>query len=79
MRWSLFLIKFQVLTLFAMGDTLCLRQILLFVVGASGILRKRNFQRIPKIYQGFWITKFLFSKIMYLVGSGPFVRTSPEV
>ena len=44
----------QILTVFAMEGggmgTLCPRQILLFVVGASGILRNRNFQRIPKIH-----------------------------
>ena len=33
----------------------CPRHILLFVVGVSGILRKWNFQRTTKIYQGFWI------------------------
>ena len=35
------------LTLFAMGGTLCTWQILLLVVGASGILRKWHFQRTP--------------------------------
>ena len=49
-----------------------------FVVGASRILRKWKFQRIPKIYQGFWIKK-IFSKILYLGGSGPFVRTFSEI
>ena len=39
--------KLSGLTLFAMGGTSCTRQILLFVVGASGILRKWNFQRTP--------------------------------
>ena len=39
---------------------MCPRQILLFVEGASGILTQGKFQRIAKIYQGFWITKILF-------------------
>ena len=50
----------QILTLFAMGE-LCPQQILLFM-GASGILRKWNFQRIPKIDQGFGIKKPFFQK-----------------
>ena len=44
------------------GDTLCPRQILLFAVKVSGISRKLNFQRIPKIYQGFWIKQIFFQK-----------------
>ena len=40
-------------------------------------LEKVNFQRIPKIYQGFWIKKI--SKILYLEGSGLFVRTFSEI
>ena len=60
------------------GGTLCPQQILLFLVGASEILRKWDFQRIPKIYQGFWIKDF-FSKILHLGGSGSFVRTFSEI
>ena len=71
--------KLSGLTLFAMEGTLCTRQILLFVVGASGILRKWNFQRTPYIFQGFWIKEFFFSKILYLKGSGPFVRTFSQI
>ena len=59
------------------GDTLCPQQILLFVVGASGILKKWNFQRTPEIY-GFW-NKIFFSKILCLVGSGPFICTFSEI
>ena len=56
-------------------------QILLFLVGASGILRKWNFERIPKIYN---LSRFLYQKkvslkILYLGGSGPFVRTFSEI
>ena len=53
------------------GGALCPRQILLFVVGASEIWESE----ISKIYQGFWIKNF-FSIILYLGGSGPFVRIS---
>ena len=53
-------IWWQILTLFAKGE-LCPQQILLFL-GASGILRKWNFQRINKIHQGFWIKKPFFQK-----------------
>ena len=56
-------------------------QILLFLVGASGILRKWNFERIPKIYN---LSRFLYQKKvslknLYLGGSGPFVRTFSEI
>ena len=53
-------IWWQILTLFAKGE-LCPQQILLFL-GASGILRKWNFQIINKIHQGFWIKKPFFQK-----------------
>ena len=39
---------------------------------------KGNFQRISKI-QGFWIKKIVFSKILYLGGSGLFVHTFSEI
>ena len=58
--------------------TLHQRQILLFAAGESGILRKWNFKKIAKIYQGFWI-KFFFSKIWYLGGSSPFLRSFSEI
>ena len=45
---------------FTNGGTLCPRRILLFVAEASKILRKWNYQRIPKIFQdcGFKIFSF---------------------
>ena len=45
-------------------------------MGASDILSKSS--GIPTIYQGFWIKK-IFSKILYLGGSGSFVRTFSEI
>ena len=42
-------------------DTLCARQILLFVVKVLGNLGKSVFQTVPRIYQDFW-TKQLFYK-----------------
>lgn len=45
-----------------MGNILCPRQTLLFVVGASGIFRKSIFQIISKIFQGFWIKNIFFKK-----------------
>ena len=62
--------KIFILTLFQMEDTLCLRQIPLFLVGASENLKKWNFQRLPKTYQGFWIKGKLFQKFgngVYLI------------
>ena len=40
------------------GEGIPIPEAHIFVVGASGILRKSNFQRNPKIYQGFGITFF---------------------
>ena len=57
--------KLSGLTLCAIGCTSCMRQLLLFVVGASGILRKWNFQRTPEIFQGFWIKDFFFKNFVF--------------
>ena len=58
------------------GGTLHLQHIFLFVVGASGILRKINFLRISKIYLGFSIKFFVFKNFVFKVeftGYLPFV------
>ena len=72
--------RWNILTLFTIweggGGTLCTRQILSFVVAAARILRKWNFWKIPKIYQGFWIKNFFFKNFVF---SGPFVCTFPEI
>lgn len=50
----------------------------LFAVGGSGTLRRWKFQRIPEIYQGFWI-KIFISKFLYLRDSCQFFRTFSEI
>ena len=54
-------------------------QFLLFVEAVSGILRKWNLQIILEIFQGFWIEEIFSSKILYLGGTGRFVRTFTEI
>ena len=62
------------LILFTMGGALCPRQILVFVVEASGILKTEIFREFVKFIKVFGLKKF-FSKIFYLGGSGPFACT----
>ena len=48
------------------GEEIPIPEAHIYVVGASGILRKSNFQRNPKTYQDFVIT--FFTQKFFIVG-----------